>query len=214
MQLNFASATTGRHQELRRLLGERILMLDGAMGTMIQSYGLDEMGYRGDKFYDCEHDLKGNNDILSLTQKGIIQEIHEKFLNAGADIIETNSFNATSISQGDYGTERLVYKINKAAAEIACQAAAAVQIKSPKRARFVAGALGPTNKTASISPDVNNPGYRNVSFDELADAYEEAIHGLIDGGVDLLLIETVFDTLNCKAAIYAAERHFCKTRRS
>ena len=208
MPLNGTAQSTGRTPELKALLKRRILMFDGAMGTMIQGYGLDEVGYRGRQLKDFEQDLKGNNDILSLTQPNIVREIHEGFLRAGADIIGTNTFNATSISQADYGTEALVYDINKQAAEIAKAAATAVQTE--EKPRFVAGALGPTNRTASISPDVNDPGYRNVSFDQLANAYEEAISGLVDGGVDILLIETIFDTLNAKAAIYATERYFQK----
>ena len=209
MPLNGTGKTAGRTAELQSQLDRRILMLDGATGTMIQDYRLDEDGYRGKRLQDHPHDLKGNNDILTLTQPGIVQEIHREFLRAGADIIETNTFNATAISQADYGTEALTYEINRRAAEIAHLAA--VEFETEDRPRFVAGALGPTNKTASISPDVNNPGYRNVSFDELANAYEEAIRGLTDGGADILLIETIFDTLNSKAAIYAAERHFRKS---
>ena len=211
MPLNETGRDAGRTDELKSQLRERILMLDGAMGTMIQSYGLDESGYRGGRFRDFDRDLKGNNDILALTQPGIVQEIHEGFFRAGADIVETNTFNATSISQADYGMEGIVYELNKTAAEIACRAAAAIQQETPDRLRFVAGALGPTNKTASISPDVNNPGHRNVTFEELVTAYEESIRGLSDGGADLLLIETIFDTLNSKAAIYAAERYFHRT---
>ena len=210
MPLNGDIAGARRGDEIKRLLERRVLMLDGAMGTMIQSYNLDEAGYRGERFQDFEADLKGNNDILSLTQPGIIEEIHESFLRAGADIIETNTFNGTSISQADYSTEEVVYEINRVSAEIAKRAANRVEADTPDRPRFVAGALGPTNKTASISPDVNNPGFRNVTFDELVDSYEEAIVGLDDGGADILLIETIFDTLNGKAAIYAAERYFHK----
>ena len=210
MPINGDIAAARRSDEIKRLLERRVLMLDGAMGTMIQSYNLDEVGYRGERFQDFEADLKGNNDILSLTQPGIIEEIHESFLRAGADIIETNTFNGTSISQADYSTEEVVYEINRVSAEIAKRAANRVEADTPDRPRFVAGALGPTNKTASISPDVNNPGFRNVTFDELVDSYEEAIVGLDDGGADILLIETIFDTLNGKAAIYAAERYFHK----
>jgi len=211
MPLNGNSKAAHRGQQLRQLLDQRILMLDGAMGTMIQSYGLDEAGYRGDRFRDFEGDLKGNNDILALTQPAIVREIHESFLRAGADIVETNTFNATSISQADYDMEAIVYELNRSAAELARQAADTVQSETPNKPRFVAGALGPTNKTASISPDVNNPGYRNISFLELVEAYQEAIRGLVDGGADILLIETIFDTLNSKAAIYATERHFQQT---
>ena len=210
MPINGDIAAVRRGDEIKRLLERRVLMLDGAMGTMIQSYNLDEAGYRGERFQDFEAALKSNNDIFSLTQPGFIEEIHESFLRAGADIIETNTFNGTSISQADYSTEEVVYEINRVSAEIAKRAANRVEADTPDRPRFVAGALGPTNKTASISPDVNNPGFRNVTFDELVDSYEEAIVGLDDGGADILLIETIFDTLNGKAAIYAAERYFHK----
>ena len=181
---------------------ERVLVIDGAMGTMIQNYGLSESDFRGEKFAHHHHDLKGNNDLLCLTRPDIIQEIHEAYLEAGADIIETNTFNATSISQADYGTPNYAYEINKAAAEIAKRAA------EKYNDRFVAGAIGPTNKTASLSPDVNNPGLRGISFDELVAAYTEQAEGLIDGGTDVLLVETVFDTLNCKAALFAISECF------
>ena len=183
---------------------ERILVIDGAMGTMIQNYGLSESDFRGDLFVNHGQDLKGNNDLLCLTKPDVIQEIHEAYLEAGADIIETNTFNANKISQEDYGTQASSYAINKAAAEIAKRAT------SKFKDRFVAGALGPTNKTASLSPDVNNPGVRGVSFDELVEAYGEQTEGLLDGGVDVLLVETVFDTLNCKAALYAIDECFEK----
>ena len=209
MPLNGTGKSTGRIATLQSQLDQRILILDGATGTMIQDYRLDEASFRGDRLRHHNQDLKGNNDILTLTQPDIIQDIHRSFLRAGADIIETNTFNATSISQSDYGTGALTYEINRRAAEIAQLAAA--EFETADKPRFVAGALGPTNRTASISPDVNNPGDRNVSFDELADAYNEAIRGLVDGGADILLIETIFDTLNSKAAIYAAERHFLET---
>jgi len=193
-------------ERLERLLKERILIIDGAMGTMIQERGLEEADYRGERFKDWPSDLKGNNDLLCLTQPQIIEDIHTEYINAGADIILTNSFNATSISLADYTMEKLSYDINKAAAEIARKAA-----DSSDKTVFVAGSLGPTNRTASISPDVNNPGARNVTFDELANAYAEAIRGLVDGGADILLIETIFDTLNAKAAIFAVENHFEET---
>ncbi|MCH8113236.1 MAG: methionine synthase, partial [Proteobacteria bacterium] len=193
----------GRTEELERALGERILVLDGAMGTMIQAHGLEEADYRGERFRDHPHDLKGNLDFLSLTQPGIVREIHDAFLVAGADIIETNTFNGTSISQSDYGAQQYVREMNFESARLARAAADAMTAQTPGRPRFVAGALGPTNRTASISPDVNDPGFRNVTFDELAAGYGEAARALIDGGADLLIIETVFDTLNCKAAIYA-----------
>ncbi len=191
---------------LERLLADRILILDGAMGTMIQGYRLEEAQYRGSRFADWPRDLKGNNDLLALTQPQIIGEIHRKYLAAGADLIETNTFNAQRISMADYGMEALAYEINVEAAKLA--RAAADEFSTPEKPRFVAGALGPTNRTASISPDVNDAGKRNVSFDELVAAYLEAARGLVEGGVDLLLIETIFDTLNAKAAIFACETLF------
>ena len=178
------------------------------MGTMIQSYKLDEKDYRGKRLADFPHDLKGNNDLLTLTQPQIIRGIHSAYLRAGADIIETNTFNSNSPSQADYHLEHLVYELNLSAARLACEVAAEFTAKTPGQPRFVAGALGPTNKTASISPDVNDPGFRNITFDALVVAYSEAIRGLLDGGVDILLIETIFDTLNAKAAIFAVEQHF------
>ncbi|MDP6882648.1 MAG: homocysteine S-methyltransferase family protein, partial [Rhodospirillales bacterium] len=187
-------------------LGRRILVLDGAMGTMIQAHGLDEAAFRGAPFADWPRDLKGNNDLLTLTQPDIIAAIHAQFLDAGADIVETNTFNSTSIAQADYGMEDQVFELNRAGARLARTAADGAA--TPDRPRFVAGVLGPTNRTASISPDVNDPGLRNVTFDQLVAAYDEAARGLIEGGADILLIETVFDTLNCKAAIYAVERLF------
>ena len=195
-----------RGARLKERLSERILMLDGAMGTMVQARNLDESDFRGERLEGHSRDLQGNNDILSLTQPGIVRDIHAAFLEVGADIIETNTFNATAIAQADYGTEGLVYEINRASARIA--RSAADDFETEARPRFVAGALGPTNRTASISPDVNNPGHRNVTYDELVAAYLEAARGLADGGADLLLIETVFDTLNCKAAIYALKKLF------
>jgi len=190
------------------LLKERILILDGAMGTMIQRYGLEEADYRGERFADHPVEVKGNNDLLVLTRPEIIREIHTAYLEAGADIIETNTFNATSVSMADYQLEPLVEEINRAAARLAREAADAMTARDPARPRFVAGVLGPTGRTCSISPDVNNPGFRNITFDELATAYSEAVHGLVEGGVDLLLVETVFDTLNAKAALFAIERYF------
>jgi 5-methyltetrahydrofolate--homocysteine methyltransferase len=197
-----------RIEALKQAARERILILDGAMGTMIQRYKLDEAGYRGERFKDFPRDLKGNNDLLVLTQPKIIREIHDAYLEAGADIIETNTFNAQSISQSDYGLEDLAYEMNVAAAKIAREAAGAWTEKTPDKPRFVAGAMGPTNRTASISPDVNNPGFRNVAFDELVEAYATQARGLIDGGVDAILIETIFDTLNAKAAGFAVEQVF------
>ena len=184
---------------IRKLIEEKILIFDGAMGTMVQSFQLSEKDFRGEKFKDHPVDLKGNNDLLVLTQPEIVSEIHKLYLSAGADIIETNTFNANSISQSDYKMEDKVYDINYAAAKIASEAAKSFNNKP----RFVAGAIGPTSRTASLSPDVNDPSYRNTSFDELVDVYSEQIQGLIDGGVDLFLVETVFDTLNCKAALFA-----------
>ncbi len=186
-------------------IAKRILVMDGAMGTMIQNYKLEERDYRGSRFADYKSDLKGNNDLLSLTQPSIIQEIHEKYLEAGADIIETNTFNANRISMADYQMEELAYEMNKTSAQLAKNAAKKYTDLNPSKPRFVAGALGPTNKTASLSPDVNNPGYRAVSFDDLYGAYKEQAFGLIDGGVDILLIETIFDTLNAKAAMMAVK---------
>jgi 5-methyltetrahydrofolate--homocysteine methyltransferase len=190
---------------LEKAVKDRILLLDGAMGTMIQRYKLKEADYRGDRFADFHKDIKGNNDILSLTQPDIIKAIHKEYLKAGSDIIETNTFNATSISQDDYDMSDLAYEINLASAKIAKEAAAEYTAMNPDKPRFVAGALGPTNKTASLSPDVNNPGYRAIDFDELVAAYKEQTLGLIEGGVDILLVETIFDTLNAKAALFAID---------
>ncbi|GAA4742644.1 homocysteine S-methyltransferase family protein [Flavisolibacter ginsenosidimutans] len=194
---------------IKDLLQERILIIDGAMGTMIQRYKLTEADYRGERFKDWPSDVKGNNDLLCLTQPHIIREIHGKYLDAGADIIETNTFNAQRVSLADYGMESLAYEINFAAAKIAKEACSLVGSGEQK---FVAGALGPMNKTLSLSPDVNNPGYRALTFDEAADAYYEQVKGLVEGGVDLLLIETIFDTLNAKAAIFAVKKYFRDTK--
>jgi len=188
---------------LEAAANERILIIDGAMGTMIQRHKLDEAGYRGARFKDWQRDIKGNNDLLVLTQPKIIAEIHEAYLEAGADILETNTFNAQRISMADYGMEELAYEMNVAAAKIARAAADKWTKKTPDKPRFVAGAVGPTNRTASISPKVSDPGYRNVDFDELREAYKEQVRGLIEGGVDIILIETIFDTLNAKAAGFA-----------
>ncbi|NOS90256.1 MAG: methionine synthase [Methylococcaceae bacterium] len=192
----------------KQQLSQRILFLDGAMGTMIQGYKLDEKDYRGDRFADWEVDLKGNNDLLSITQPDIIKSIHSAYFAAGSDIVETNTFNSTSISMADYQMEALAYELNVAAARVAKEAAAEYTLKTPEKPRFVAGVLGPTARTASMSPDVNDPGFRNIFFDDLVLAYQEATRGLIDGGADLILIETVFDTLNAKAAIFAVEQVF------
>ncbi|ULX57967.1 methionine synthase [Ectothiorhodosinus mongolicus] len=193
---------------LEEALSRRILILDGAMGTMIQSYGLVEEDYRGERFADWPSDLKGNNDLLVLTQPQIIREVHGAYLEAGADIIETNTFNATHIAMADYAMEALVPELNREAARLAKEVAAEYSLKTPDRPRFVAGVLGPTNRTASISPDVNDPGKRNVDFDTLVTAYREATEALLEGGADLLMIETVFDTLNAKAAVFALETLF------
>src|SRR6185369_2718542 len=197
-----------RTSELAALLNERILILDGAMGTMIQSYKLGEADYLGAAFAAHDHDLKGDNDLLALTQPDIVRAIHDAYLEAGADVISSNTFNATSIAQADYRLERRVREINVAAARLARECADAWTRKTPDKPRFVAGALGPTNRTASISPDVNDPGARNTSFDALVAAYATQARGLIDGGVDIILIETVFDTLNAKAAGFAVEQVF------
>ena len=197
-----------RIEALKQAAKERILILDGAMGTMIQRYKLDEAGYRGTRFKKHSHDLKGNNDLLVLTQPKIISEIHNAYLEAGADILETNTFNAQAISQSDYGLADVAFDLNVAAAKLAREAADAWTAKTPDKSRFVAGAIGPTNRTASLSPDVNNPGFRNVSFDALVEAYSTQARGLIEGGVDIILIETIFDTLNAKAAGFAVEQVF------
>ncbi|MCB1761368.1 MAG: homocysteine S-methyltransferase family protein, partial [Gammaproteobacteria bacterium] len=197
---------TDRSAEIESLLKRRILLLDGAMGTMIQRHRLQEEGYRGERFRDWHCDLKGNNDLLSLTRPEIIRDIHRAYLEAGADILETNTFNANRVSLADYEMEALSYEINLVSTQLAREAVDA--ITCPERPRFVAGVLGPTNRTCSLSPDVNDPGFRNISFDDLVTAYSEAAHGLIDGGSDILLIETVFDTLNAKAAVFALEQLF------
>ena len=194
---------TGCREALTEMAARRILIVDGAMGTMIQRRGFTEEDFRGDRFADHGQDLKGNNDLLSLTRSAAIEEIHDEYLAAGADIIETNTFNSTSIAQSDYGTEADVYEINKVSAELARRATDRWTEKTPDRPRFVAGAIGPTNRTLSISPDVNDPGFRAVTFDEMRDAYAEQIRGLVAGGADIILIETIFDTLNSKAAIVA-----------
>ena len=188
---------------LKKAADERILIIDGAMGTMIQQRKLGEDHYRGQRFADHSKDVKGNNDLLVLTQPEIIEEIHGEYLAANADIIETNTFNAQRISMADYHMQDLAYEMNVDAAKLARRAADAWTVKTPEKPRFVAGAVGPTNRTASISPNVNDPGYRNVNFDELRDAYKEQVRGLIDGGADIILIETIFDTLNAKAAGFA-----------
>jgi 5-methyltetrahydrofolate--homocysteine methyltransferase len=195
--------------DLTRLLRERILILDGAMGTMIQQCRLSERDFRG-RFHDHPHELAGDNDLLSLTQPSTVLSIHDAYFEAGADIVETNTFSATRIAQADYRMESEARAINEAAARIAREAADRWTARTPERPRFVAGALGPTNRTASISPDVNDPAARNIRFDDLVAAYAEAIDGLIDGGSDILLVETVFDTLNAKAALFAIDDAFAR----
>jgi 5-methyltetrahydrofolate--homocysteine methyltransferase len=221
-------------------LASRILIIDGAMGTMIQRYKLEEADYRGERFSDWPSDLKGNNDLLSLTRPDIIKAIHLEYLEAGADIIETNTFSSTAIAQADYGMQSLAYELNVASAKVARAAIEEFNMLNAQRltlnakpvngqpssvnrhpssvidstSKFIAGAIGPMNKTLSLSPDVNNPGFRSVSFDEVSDAYYEQVSGLVDGGVDILLIETIFDTLNAKAAIFAIKKYFRDTKKT
>lgn len=191
--------------QLTELLKERILVLDGAMGTMLQRYKFSEADFRGERFRDWPMPLQGNNDLLSLTQPRAIAEIHRNYLEAGADILETNTFSSTRIGMADYCMEDLVYDLNYESARIAVEVAREFSAREPDKPRFVAGSIGPTNKTASMSPDVNDPGFRAVSFDNLREAYREQVEALIDGGVDILLVETIFDTLNAKAALFAIE---------
>ena len=186
-------------------INKRILVLDGAMGTMIQAYNLEEKDFRGERFNNYESPLKGNNDLLSITQPKIIEEIHRKYLQAGADILETNTFSSTSISMADYNMEDIVYELNFESAKIAKSLTKEFTLKDSSKPRFVAGSIGPTNKTASMSPDVSDPGFRAITFDELVISYTEQIQGLVDGGVDILLLETIFDTLNAKAALFAID---------
>ena len=195
--------------QIQKIARERILILDGAMGSMLQDYRLDEAGYRGARFADWPHPLKGNNDLLNLSQPQIVEEIHAKYFAAGADMVETNTFNAQTVSMADYGMESLVRELNLAGAQLARKAADAYS--TPDKPRFVAGAIGPTNRTLSLSPDVNRPGFRAISFDELATAYQEQTEALIEGGVDVLLVETIFDTLNAKACLYAIQDAFTAT---
>lgn len=195
-----------RGQQLPNILAQRIVILDGAMGTMIQRFKLTEAQYRGDRFANFHKDVKGNNELLSLTRPDVIADIHEKYLAAGADLIETNTFGATTIAQDDYEMAHLAREMNVQSAKIA--RAACNKYSTPDRPRFVAGALGPTPKTASISPDVNDPGARNVTFEQLRAAYYEQVEGLVEGGADVLLVETIFDTLNAKAALFAIDEYF------
>jgi 5-methyltetrahydrofolate--homocysteine methyltransferase len=194
---------------IEKALQQKILIIDGAMGTMIQRHKLEEKDYRGERFKDWHTDVKGNNDLLSITQPEIIIGIHKQYLKAGADIIETNTFSSTLIAQADYDMQSLAYEMNVASAQCAKEA-----IKQSGKTAWVAGAIGPLNKTLSLSPDVNNPGFRAVTFDEVASAYTEQIKGLVDGGADILLVETIFDTLNAKAAIYAIKNYFRKNNLS
>lgn len=194
-------------ERLQNALAQHILILDGAMGTMIQRHSLEEADFRGERFADWHTDVKGNNDLLTLTQPEIIKGIHAEYLAAGADIVETNTFNSTVISQADYEMEELAYELNQAAAELAREACNEAEA-ADGRPRFVAGVLGPTSRSASISPDVNDPGFRNVKYEELVENYTQALDGLVKGGADIVLIETVFDTLNAKAAVYAVKQYF------
>ncbi len=201
-------AITTRPARLKALedaLGQRILVLDGAMGTMIQRYQLTEAQYRGERFRDFARDLRGNNDLLTLTRPEVIREIHAQYLEAGADILETNTFNSTSISQADYHLEEIVRELNFEGARIAREVADGFSARTPRKPRFVAGVLGPMNRTLSLSPDVNDPGYRAVTFDQVKDAYKVAARALVEGGVDLIMVETIFDTLNAKAALFAID---------
>ncbi|MFZ1584576.1 MAG: methionine synthase, partial [Saprospiraceae bacterium] len=199
---------TPQYQELKDILSKRIMVIDGAMGTMIQRYKLSEEDFRGERFKDFHADIKGNNEILSLTRPDIIASIHKEYLDAGADIIETNTFSANTVSQADYDLEDICYELNFESAKLAAKAVAEKNLETPDKRRFVAGALGPTTKLASMSPDVNNPGFRALGFDDLVKAYGEQTRGLIDGGADILLIETITDTLNCKAALFAIDQIF------
>ncbi|GAA4893798.1 hypothetical protein GCM10023311_18000 [Flaviramulus aquimarinus] len=191
---------------IQQALKERILVLDGAMGTMLQAYKFTEEDFRGERFKDYPTPLQGNNDLLSITQPEAIKTIHAKYFEAGADIVETNTFSGTTIAMADYQMEEFVYELNYESAKIAKEVADEFSVKEPHKPRFVAGSIGPTNRTASMSPDVNDPGYRAVTFDELRIAYKQQVEALVDGGVDLLLVETVFDTLNAKAALFAIEQ--------
>ena len=206
-----AESIAKRTAALHTALANRVLVLDGAMGTMIQRHKLDEAGYRGSRFTSHPKDVKGNNDLLILSQPKIILDIHRAYLDAGADIIETNTFSSTSIAQADYGMEALVRELNVEGARLARQACDEYTAKTPNKPRFVAGSIGPTNRTASISPDVNDPGFRNVTFDELRKAFREQVEGLVEGGADLLLAETIIDTLNAKACLFAIDEFFDET---
>ncbi|HVX04428.1 MAG TPA: homocysteine S-methyltransferase family protein [Rhodanobacteraceae bacterium] len=227
MNQNLPYLRPDRVEKLEAALAERILVLDGAMGTMLQRHELDEAGYRGERFAHgcdaghthahagehadgrgCQRDLKGDNDLLSLTQPRLIRDIHAAYLDAGADFVETNTFNSTSISQADYALQHLVHELNREGARLAREACDEAEHKTPGRPRFAIGVLGPTSRTASLSPDVNNPGFRNVDFDELENAYADATRGLVEGGIDIVMVETIFDTLNAKAALSGIARVF------
>src|SRR5687767_2347695 len=198
-------------KKIEDILKERILVIDGAMGTMIQRHTLEEADFRGERFKNHSYPLKGNNDLLSITRPDIIKDIHRQYLEAGADILETNTFSGTTIAQADYHLEDIVYELNFQSAKIAKEVADEFTKKEPNKPRFVAGAMGPTNKTASLSPDVNNPGYRAITFDQLVTAFKQQAKALIDGGVDVLLLETIIDTLNAKAALFAIQELFDET---
>lgn len=191
--------------DIYKAIKERILVLDGAMGTMLQRYNFSDEDFRGERFKDFPHPLKGNNDLLSLTQPQAIRDVHRQYFEAGADIVETNTFSGTTIGMADYHLEDLVYELNYESAKLAKEVADEFTAKNPEKPRFVAGSIGPTNRTASMSPDVNDPGYRAVTFDDLRIAYKQQVEALIDGGSDILLVETIFDTLNAKAALFAIE---------
>lgn len=200
--------------KIQDILRERILVIDGAMGTMIQRHKLTEDDFRGERFKDHRHPLKGNNDILSITQPEIIKDIHRQYFEAGADIAETNTFSGTTIAQADYYLEDAVYDLNYLSAKLAKEVAEEFTLKEPHKPRFVAGAMGPTNKTASLSPDVNNPGYRAITFDQLKVAFKQQAQALLDGGADMLLLETIIDTLNVKAALFAIQELFDESGKS
>jgi 5-methyltetrahydrofolate--homocysteine methyltransferase len=206
--MNKSMTRESRTALLESLFAQRILILDGAMGTMIQTFKLTEADFRGKRFADFPHDLRGNNDLLTLTQPEVIRSIHTGYLEAGADILETNTFNSNAASMADYHMQDLVYELNCSAAKLAREAAQSFEARTPGKPRFVAGVIGPTTKTASISPDVNDPGFRGITYDQLVVDYTESIRGLVDGGVDILLVETIFDSLNAKAALFAIDQYF------
>jgi len=208
LESNSLQRQPNKEAALRKLLAERIVIIDGAMGTTVQQYNLDEAAYRGDRFTSWKKDLKGNHDLLNITRPQVIEEIHRKYLKAGADIIETNTFSSQAISLADYQMESLAYELSFNGAKLARQATDSVMTSSPNRQCFVAGAIGPTTRTASISTDVNSSATRNVTYDQLVAAYHEQARGLVDGGADILLVETIFDTLNSKAAFFAIEKLF------